>query len=156
MASHAHIPFSSRRAWRRPHVQLVRYVLLTLLIATAFSALFGGIVLIADPTGARLGLSLNDLADTALRSYLVPGIVLIALVASSCIAATIAVARRYKRAHGLCLLAGLMVCGFVAVQLLLIGARSALQAVFLIVGLTIAMLPGRLPVRSVLAPPSVR
>lgn len=130
--------------------------MLTLLIATAFAAMFGGIVLIADPTGERLGLSLEYLADTTLGSYLAPGILLIALVASSCLAATVAVARRYKRANALCLLAGLMVCGYVAAQVLLIGARSPLQGLFLVVGLVIALLPGKLPTRSVLAPKSLR
>ena len=137
-------------------MQLVRYAVLTLLIATAFAAMFGGIVLIADPTGSKLGLSLEYLARTPFGSYLVPGIALIALVASSCLVATVAVARRYKRAHGVCVLAGLMVSGFVAAQVLLIGARSPLQGVFLIAGILIALLPGRLPVRSILAPPSTR
>jgi hypothetical protein len=156
MASYAPFPFSSRREWRRPHVQLVRYAMLTLLIATAFTALFGGSVLIGDPTGARLGLSLEALQHTALDSYLIPGIALVSLVAGTSIAATVAVARRDKRAHGWCLLAGLTLCGYVAVQVLMIGARSPLQAVYLVVGLTIALLPGRLPVRSPLAPRSLR
>jgi len=130
--------------------------MLAMLIATAFAAMFGGIVLVADPTGARLGLSVDYLARTALRSYLVPGIALIAIVASTSLVATVAVARRSRHAHGFCLLAGLALCGFVAVQVLLIGARSALQAVFLVVGLLIALLPARLPVRPLLSPPSRR
>jgi len=156
MASLAPHPLSTRRAWRPPRVQLVRYTLLTLLIATAFFAMFAGIVLIADPTGFKLGLSLEYLAATRFHSYVGFGVALIAFVASSCIAATVALARRDKHAHGWCLLAGLAICGFIGAQVLLIGARSPLQGVFLIVGLIIALLPSRLPVRSVLAPRSRR
>jgi hypothetical protein len=156
MASVARYPVSTRRAWRPPRIKLVRYALLTLLIATTFHALFGGIVLIADPSGVPLHLALERLANTPFHSYLVPGVLLIALVAIPSVVATVAVARRSKHAHGYCLVAGLSLCGFIAAQVLLIGARSAWQGLYLIVGIVIALLPGRLPVRSVLAPRSVR
>lgn len=137
-------------------MKLVRYALLTLLIGTAFHAMFGGIVLMADPSGERLRLSIARLATTPFHSYLVPGVLLIALVALPCIAATVAVARRSKHAHGYCLVAGLLLCGYIAAQVLLVGAQSAWQALYLVVGIAIALLPARLPVRSVLAPRSVR
>lgn len=156
MASVAPVPVSSRRAWRPPRVKLVRYALLTLLLGTAFHAMFGGIVLTADPSGARLDIPLERLATTPFHSYLVPGLLLIALVAAPCIAAAVAVARRSKHAHGYCLVAGLLLSGYIAAQVLLVGARSAWQGLYIVVGIAIALLPSRLPVRSVLAPRSHR
>lgn len=52
------------------------YVLVGLLAFQGVSALFGGFMLIADPTGAWLQMPLAQLEGTPFQDYLIPGLIL--------------------------------------------------------------------------------
>lgn len=56
------------------------YLLWLLLLFQTLSGLYGGIVLIADPTGGILHMPLEPLEGTPFSDYLVPGIVLFLLL----------------------------------------------------------------------------
>ena len=58
-------------------VTLIYKIALVLLLINGFSACFGGISLILDPSGEFLGLSLHKLVFLPFKSYLVPGILLL-------------------------------------------------------------------------------
>ncbi len=57
-------------------MKTLRIALITILLFTGLGALSGGYTLMLDPTGGEMGLSMNILADSPFRDFLVPGIVL--------------------------------------------------------------------------------
>jgi hypothetical protein len=52
------------------------YVLVSLLIYQGVSAVYGGFMLVADPTGGRLKMPVSFLAGSPFHTYLVPGLIL--------------------------------------------------------------------------------
>ena len=55
-------------------------LLVALLLLLAVNALYGGVALIADPSGGLLGMPVSLLAGSPFRDYLVPGLMLLALL----------------------------------------------------------------------------
>ncbi|HEX9615617.1 MAG TPA: hypothetical protein VGA55_08915, partial [Bacteroidota bacterium] len=55
---------------------ILRSASLTLLVFTGIAGVLGGLLLMADPSGATLGLATSLLEDTPFTDYLVPGILL--------------------------------------------------------------------------------
>ena len=69
-----------------------------LLVFNGISALIGGILLIADPTGAYLDMPLDLLEHSPFKNFLIPGMLLLALngISSLLIAFTVATSRRHR------------------------------------------------------------
>lgn len=59
---------------------LPAYLLMLLVLILALSALYGGFALITDPSGEKMHLPLNLLADTPFVNYSLPGTVLFLLL----------------------------------------------------------------------------
>lgn len=56
---------------------IILYVLIALLIFQGLSGIFGGIFLIADPTGATLNIPIDWLEGSPFSSYFIPGLILL-------------------------------------------------------------------------------
>ena len=84
------------------------------------------------------------LNGTPFGSYVIPGLVLGAVVGGSQIAAAVAGWRRHPRARTLSLLAALVLLAWIVIQLALIGYHSALQPIVLVW----AIVTGALALRS--------
>lgn len=69
-------PYRPRRHARPVAVKL----LVALLLLLAVNALYGGGALVADPSGGLLGMPVSLLAGSPFRDYLVPGLMLLALL----------------------------------------------------------------------------
>jgi len=122
----------------RPAPLALRLALLVLELFTASGALYGGALLVADPTGARLGLAPGLLDHTPFASYLVPGLVLFTVNGLGMAAAALAVLLRWRHALVVSLAAAVALVGWIAVQVTLIGYASSLQPLMLAVGLLTA------------------
>ena len=115
-----------------------RLALVALELFTALGALYGGGMLVADPTGKRIGFTLQMLERTPFRSYLVPGIVLLAVNGLGMLAVALGVLWRWRHAITASIGVGALLVGWIAVQLLMIGYVSALQPLMLATGALIA------------------
>jgi len=125
-------PRLSGLATPRPGTGLV--VLLALLQAlVGLPALGGGGLLVSDPTGGRVGLSLEWLASSPFGSYLVPGLVLFA-VGLCHIGAAILTLRRRPIAGRFAMALGLAMMGFIVGQWLWLPQWSWLQPAYFAIG----------------------
>ncbi len=143
-------------SWHRATPRHLRTMLLGLLAANAFIAVFVGATLMLDPSGEKLGLSTNMLAHAPFGSFFVPGLVFLLAIGGTSVIAFVELAQRAKHAHGWTQLAGITVCGIVAVQILTVGARSPLQAIAFLLGIAIMGTSSKLPGKHPLAPKSLR
>ena len=102
----------------------MRWTRLTLVITEAFvalSAFAAGAMFVVEPSGRLMGMSEDTLARSPFGSYLVPGIVLFVLVGGTQALAAWAEMRRWPRAGWLSVVAGVVLAGWIAVQVAMIG-----------------------------------
>jgi hypothetical protein len=119
----------------------MRWTRLTLVITEAFvalSALAAGAMFMAAPNGRLMGMTEATLARSPFGSYLVPGSVLFTVVGGSQTLAAWAEIRRWPRAGWLSVVAGVVLAGWTAVQVAMIGLGHPMQPSLFAVGVVIA------------------
>jgi hypothetical protein len=115
------------------------WLLIGLLAFTAVGALYGGIGLMT--TG--LGIPDEWLQSTPFDSWVLPGVALLAIVAAPMTAALIAELRGQPAADRLSLTAGLLLIGWIVVQVVMIQRFNPLQPTMFLIGVAIAGLSWR-------------
>jgi len=109
----------------------------------ALGAIPVGLAFVARPDGSLVGMPVAVLAGTPFRDFTVPGLVLALAVGGSTLAASVLVVRGSPGARRAALAAGVVVMGWIVVQVALIGALSALQPVVGALGLAMVLLARR-------------
>jgi hypothetical protein len=114
---------------------IAKITALLLLIVNGTGALYGGLHMIADPSGAGLQMPLSFLEHSPFQSYLIPGIILLivnGILSFVAIAATILKARNYA---WFIIMQGVILTGWITVQVILLRLFYApMHATFLAVG----------------------
>lgn len=100
---------SAQKAWS--------LVAVLLLLTNGAGAVYGGTLLILDPSGARMGLPLNLLAHSPFADYLIPGIVLLTFNGVSSVVIAVAAAMRVSWFPLLTILQGVVLNGWLMVQI---------------------------------------
>jgi len=80
---------------------LLRYVLLALLILLGLSGLAGGAAMVADPSGAEMGLSVSMLEGLPIANFVLPGLFLIVVMGAVPLVVAFGVWRRMTWAAAL-------------------------------------------------------
>jgi hypothetical protein len=123
-----------------------RTVLTALLLLVAATAIAGGVALATGLEEGRFPPSW--LAGTPFADYVAPGLILAAVVGGSAAAASIATVRRSPIGTRLSLVAGVLLLGWIAGEVVLVRADhelvSPMEAFYAVVGLAISGLAVRL------------
>jgi len=118
--------------------------LVGLLAFGAVSAIAGGIGLLGD----GIGLPLDWLDGSPFSDYTIPGIILGAIVGGSQLLAAGAMLRRVERSHTTAAIAGVVMMGWIASEVLIVGTHGglmlALQLIYSVLGLAELALAARL------------
>ena len=117
----------------------MKIVLLALLAFTGLTATLGGLILIADNSGAIMGMSTDLLSHTLFNSFLLPGVVL-TLVGSIHLAAVFTILQNSNRKYTWSLAAGILILAWIITQMIMIRAFHWLQFVYLFTGLLTTLL----------------
>jgi Short repeat of unknown function (DUF308) len=112
----------------------MKTLLFILVSFTAVTALICGLIMISNPDGKAMGLALSVISETPFKDFLIPGIFLTSVGVINFIAAFFNI-QRNKNRYTWALAGGIILCGWIAVQLILIHQISWLQFVYLGVGL---------------------
>src|ERR1700730_1426330 len=108
-------------------------------IFLGIDALFGGGVFILVPDGHLLGMTTRTLAGSPFRSYLVPGIILIAVVGVAPLLAAAITVRRQAIAPFAAVAVGLTLIGWISVEMVVLAGLGSLAWTFyLVLGTCIA------------------
>jgi hypothetical protein len=116
-----------------------RAVLIMLEAVLAAGALYGGFAFLARPGGEALGMSTALLVGTPFDDYLVPGVLLLAANAVLPMAVIWASVRRLPWAPAGHVVVGLVLIGWIVVQLLLVGYATPIQPACLALGIVILL-----------------
>lgn len=102
--------------------QMVRKALIALDGFVALTAIGGGFALMLGLEGERFPLEM--LQDTPFQSYVIPGLLLAALVGGSAAVAVIAMLRKAPTAFALSQLAGILLMGWIVGEIILLPQAS--------------------------------
>jgi hypothetical protein len=119
----------------------MRWTRLILIITEAFvalSAFVAGAMFMAAPSGRLMGMTQPTLTRSPFGSYLVPGMVLFAVVGGTQALAVWAELRRWKSAGWLSVVAGVVLAGWITVQVAMIGIGHPMQPSLFVAGVVIA------------------
>lgn len=115
-------------------LKLMSIVSIFLLFFTGITALIGGGMLIYDPSGSPLRMTTAILSGSPFDTFLLPGLILFLFIGVSCI--VIAFLEIYDRTYStkLLLYQGIIMIGWIVVQLMIIKQFHLLQLLYLMIG----------------------
>jgi len=114
---------------------IIKTLAIILLSVNGIGAVYGGLMLIADPTGSKLQMPLTFLEQSPFNNYLIPGIILLIIngIFSFVVIATIVLKKAY--CHLLTLAQGILLCGWIIIQMILLKMFYApMHITFLVIG----------------------
>lgn len=112
----------------------MRNMLMIILGFTAFSAVTSGIILMLKPDDG-LGLSPELLTNTPFPNYFIPALILTVIVGGSNLFAFIITVKRKNSWFFWSVISGILICGWIIIQIILIREFFWLQWLYLLVGL---------------------
>jgi hypothetical protein len=126
----------------------IRIVLITLLVFTGLNALVAGFLFMLEPSGAGLGMTTDYLQHSPFTSYFIPGLVLFTAVGLVSLFAAYSVLTRKGYARKLTIFEGILLCGWIVVQMLLVRDVNALHVIMFSIGFGFILLSATKPARS--------
>jgi hypothetical protein len=113
----------------------MKTILFLLVSFTALTALSSGILMIYDPSGSFFQMSESLLSGTPFKNFLVPGAVLALIVGGTNLAAVVLNLMRNKNRYNFAIAAGVMISGWIIIQMIMISAFSWFQLLYLVIGI---------------------
>lgn len=117
---------------------IIKVVCILLLLLNGIGAFYGGLLLIIDPSGSKLGLPLSFLENSPFHNYLIPGIVL--LIANGVFSFITLGIVLFKSAYSqwFLIIQGLLLTGWIVFQIFFLRMfYPPLHATFLIIGIVL-------------------
>ena len=126
IAHHLTVAPQRRRLMTAPS----RWLVATLCLATAITAIGGGATLLASPDGALMHTPTTALAHSPFTSFLVPGLILLFVVGFGNAIAGALVLRHARHANTAVFLAGAVLFGWIVGEMVMLRTINALQVVY--------------------------
>ncbi|MBK9107601.1 MAG: hypothetical protein IPM92_04255 [Saprospiraceae bacterium] len=101
---------------------------------TAINAIIAGILFIWNPTGKLLGMNTDYLQYSPFDSYMIPGIILFIVNGVMNVIATIFILRKNRLGSLLAILQGMLLCGWIGIQVLMVKDFNLLHVSMLLIG----------------------
>lgn len=112
-----------------------RYVLLVLLVLLGLNGLIGGAMLLADPSGAAMALSLEMLEGLPISDFILPGLFLVVVMGLAPLGIAYACWKRFAWARHAALTQGVVLVFWIGLQIALWGTPVGIQVISLLWGL---------------------
>jgi hypothetical protein len=118
-------------------IKVLSVISVFLLFFTGITASIGGFMLIYDPTGRPLKMSISILAGSPFSSFFIPGIILFLFIGVSSILIAFYVLNDYTYSTRLILYQGIVLLGWIAGQLILINEFHFLQLLYTLISVAL-------------------
>src|SRR5581483_1341959 len=133
--------FSAGRSVERARLTTLTRLLVGLEVFIGLGALAGGGLLMLSPDGRLLGMRLSVLDGTPFKDFLVPGLVLFTAIGVVPLAAAAAALRRMRVAPVLAVAVGVLLVGWIAVEMVMLaGPGSLAWSLYLFLGTAVLVL----------------
>ncbi|MFN8349808.1 MAG: hypothetical protein U0X91_32710 [Spirosomataceae bacterium] len=101
-------------------IKIIRILAVLLLLFNGIGALYGGWVLMTDPTGVQMQLPAAYLEHIPFKNYFVPGLILFTANGLFSFAVLAALAFQYRLSSLLIMGQGIILCGWIVIQMLMV------------------------------------
>jgi hypothetical protein len=118
----------------------MRTILFILVSFIAVTATLSGLLMISNPGGQIMNLPLGLLKTTPFKDYLIPGILLTVLVGGVNLLAVFYNLQRSPNRYNWAMAGGILIVGWIVVQVILISSLHWLHFIYLIVGVAIVLI----------------
>lgn len=108
-----------------------------LLLINGIGALYGGLNFIVSPDGSRMQMSTDLLRNSPFHSYLIPGAILIVVNGLFSLGTLIAVWLKYRHSAWLIMAQGVLLSGWIIVQVVMIQTVVALHFIMGFIGIAL-------------------
>lgn len=120
-------------------MKIFRYIAMLLLLFNAVSALFGGYMLIEDPTGGTLQMPVDMMKGGPFNNYLIPGITLFTVLGVGSLLALAMLIFNVRYHARAVFLQGLATIVWIVTQMIIVQDIVLLQIVYLSVGAVLVL-----------------
>ena len=115
---------------------IVKVICFVLLLVNGLGALYGGFLLMLDPSGSKMQMPLSYLEHSPFSNYLIPGIILFIVNGLFSFVTIMTILFKNVHYYWFVIIQGLLLSGWILVQIILLQIFYApLHATFLIIGL---------------------
>lgn len=118
-------------------MKTIRLLSIILLLFVGLNALGGGYLLIADPSGSLLGMSITQVYPSIFEDFLIPGILLFVFNGVGSILTAFFVIFEWKNYSGLVIIQGMILFVWIVAELFFFDQIHPLQYLFAGIGLFI-------------------
>lgn len=116
-------------------VKISRIVSISLLLFTGVNAIVAGILFVIDPSGKKIGMSTSYLLHSPFSSFLIPGLTLLVVNGLLNIITAILCINKYKYYPVFIIVQGLLLSGWIIIQVMMVRDFNLLHFVMLSIGL---------------------
>jgi hypothetical protein len=127
-------------------MKVIRITTILLLLVVAANALVAGYLFIVDPSGVKLNIPLSTLSHSPFNNFLIPGIILFTMNGVLNLVAAVAIILKLKIHPLLVVWQGIILIGWVVIQIILLQNFNFLHLIMIIIGLTLFVFGNRLNV----------
>jgi hypothetical protein len=118
----------------------MKSILFMLISFIAITSLLSGILMISNPDGSILNLSPGLLNGSPFKDFTIPGILLTIIVGGVNLLAVFFNLKRQTNRYNWALAGGLVISGWIIIQMILIGAFHWLHILYLVIGILIILI----------------
>lgn len=118
----------------------MRVLLFFLIAFTGVTSFVSGLLMISKPDGSLLNAPLSLLEGSPFSNYLIPGIILATLVGGVNLIAVFLNIQKHPARYNWAIAGGVMICGWIVVQMILINMVHWLHFIYLGMGLLIILI----------------
>jgi Short repeat of unknown function (DUF308) len=116
-------------------MKVILFILISFVAVTAFIC---GLIMVSNPDGKALGLDIILLKDTPFKDFLIPGLFLTIVGIVNLIAVFFNI-RRHNNRYDWALASGIIICGWIVVQIIFIQILYWPQFLYLAIGALIIL-----------------
>jgi hypothetical protein len=117
----------------------MKTLLFVLLCFISVTATISGLLMITNPEGEILGLSLSLLDGTLFSNFFIPGLLLAIIVGGINLIASLFYLRSHPNRYNWAMAGGVIICGWIISQIIIIKTISWLHFIFLGIGFIIVL-----------------
>ena len=118
-------------------LKTARLVAILLMFLTGINALVAGLLFITDPSGAKMGMTTGYLKHAPFQNFLIPGIVLFTANGLLNIGGAVMVIRKSPWQQIAVFLQGVLLCGWIVIQVIMVRDINPLHIIMLSIGFTL-------------------
>ena len=122
------------------HFGKLKKASIILLFFTGINAIIAGTLFMIDPTGSKMGMSTAYLSNAPFANFLIPGITLFVVNGLMNVLTAILSIKNYKHFPNLIILQGLLLSGWIIMQVIWVRDFNGLHFTMLFIGLVLIIL----------------